>query len=94
MSDQNNPGGNGSDAPRLDRRDFMIASVATVGASVALVANTTSANAQVQSCYAACDSGNHPPFLGPTRSSRSEAQSDADLHNTTCNTQGATVVCS
>jgi uncharacterized protein len=31
---------------RLDRRDFMIASIATVGASAALVANAGSANAQ------------------------------------------------
>jgi hypothetical protein len=30
----------------LDRRDFMIASIATVGASAALVANAGSANAQ------------------------------------------------
>ncbi|MFG1378194.1 succinylglutamate desuccinylase/aspartoacylase family protein [Xanthobacter autotrophicus] len=31
---------------RLDRRDFMIASVATIGASAGLVANASSANAQ------------------------------------------------
>jgi len=31
---------------RLDRRDFMIASIATIGASAALVANAGSANAQ------------------------------------------------
>jgi hypothetical protein len=47
-----------------------------------------------QSCFAACDSGNHPPFLGPTRNSRAEAQNDADLHNATCDVQGALVVCS
>jgi len=31
---------------RLDRRDFMIASIATIGASAALVVNAGSANAQ------------------------------------------------
>jgi hypothetical protein len=31
---------------RPDRRDFMIASIATIGASAALVANAGSANAQ------------------------------------------------
>ena len=33
-------------AERLDRRDFMIASIATVGASAAVVTNASSANAQ------------------------------------------------
>jgi hypothetical protein len=47
-----------------------------------------------QSCFASCDSGNHLPFLGPTRNSRDEAQNDADLHNATCNVKGALVVCS
>lgn len=47
-----------------------------------------------QSCFASCDSGgNHPPFLGPTRGSRAEAQSDADEHNRHCDVQGAIVVC-
>ena len=37
-----------SDKPKegLDRRDFMIASIATVGASAALAANAGAANAQ------------------------------------------------
>lgn len=37
----------------LDRRDFMIASVATIGASAALVANASSANAQASPTSAA-----------------------------------------
>jgi hypothetical protein len=47
-----------------------------------------------RSCFAACDSGNHLPFLGSTRNSRAEAQNEADLHNATCHVQGALVVCS
>lgn len=44
-----------SDRPgeRLDRRDFMIASVATIGASGGLVANASSANAQASPTAAA-----------------------------------------
>jgi hypothetical protein len=56
--------------------------------------DTAENNNAVQSCYAACDVGNHAPWLGPTRDSRAEAQSDADAHNAGCNAQGATVVCS
>ena len=51
-------------------------------------------SATPQSCYAACDGGNHRPWLGATRNSRAEAQSDADKHNLECDVQGAIVICS
>lgn len=38
---------------RLDRRDFMIASVATIGASAGLVANAASASAEASTQNAA-----------------------------------------
>ena len=44
------------------------------------------------SYYAACDSGPHTAWTGPTRMTRDEAQQDADRHNTTCSAQGAAVI--
>jgi len=54
---------------RLDRRDFMIASIATVGASAALAANAGSANAQVN------NQGNTQGAATSTVGSASGAQS-------------------
>src|SRR4051812_32691195 len=39
--------------------------------------------------FAACDVGSHPPFIGPTRSTRQAAQDDADTHNLSCDAAGA-----
>jgi predicted deacylase len=56
-----------SDKPRefLDRRDFMIASIATIGASAALVANAGSANAQ-DAATVATDPGSGTVYTGDT----------------------------
>ncbi len=42
--------------------------------------------------YAACDSGPHPPWMGPNRDTYGEAQNDADRHNASCPDQGAIVI--